>query len=114
MGAALIERLEGQVTCFSRGELAQKHLAAKHPNVHMVIGDVRDRPAVEHAMVGMDTVFLLAAIKHIDVAEKNPLEAIKTNVNGAVNVGKAALAAGVKHVVYCNTDKAILPISTYG
>lgn len=114
LGSALLDRLEGQVTCFSRGELAQKQLHTKHPDVNMVIGDVRDRPALDHAMVGVDTVFLLAAIKHIDIAEKNPLEAIKTNVLGAVNVGKSALAHGVKHVVYCNTDKAVLPISTYG
>lgn len=114
LGSALIERIDGDVTCFSRGELAQKELSARYPQVHMVIGDVRDKPAVDHAMVCVDRVFLLAAIKHIDVAEKNPLEAIKTNVTGAVNVGKAALAAGVKHVIYCNTDKAVLPISTYG
>lgn len=114
LGSALIERLEGEVICFSRGELAQKQLSAKHPNVNMVIGDVRDMQAVDHAMAGVDTVFLLAAIKHIDIAEKNPLEAFKTNVLGAVNVGKSALARGVKHVVYSNTDKSVLPISAYG
>ena len=116
LGAALVERLlpQNQVTVFSRGELAQKQLKARFPDVKCVIGDVRDKEAVAQAMVGQDVVFLLAAIKHIDLAEQNPLEAIKTNVQGAVNVGQAALSSGVKHVVYSNTDKAVLPISTYG
>lgn len=117
LGQALTERLLArgdQVTCFSRGELAQKEYHSRFPDVDMVIGDVRDRDAVREAMVGMDNVFLLAAIKHIDLAEKNPQEAIKTNVMGAIHVGEAAKALGVKHVIYSNTDKAVLPITTYG
>lgn len=117
LGTALTERLlkrGDQITCYSRGELAQKEYHAKFPDVNMVIGDVRDRDAVRHAIQGQDNVFLLAAIKHIDVAEKNPLECIKTNLFGAVNVGEAARDYGTKHVIYSNTDKAVLPITTYG
>ena len=116
LGAALAERLYGKadVTCFSRGELAQKTLAARFPDVRMVIGDVRDRDAVARVLKGADVAFLLSAIKHVEVAEANPVEAIKTNVIGAINVGEAAMAAGLSHVVYSNTDKAVLPIPTYG
>lgn len=117
LGQALTERLlkrGDRVTCFSRGELAQKEYHARFPDVEMVIGDVRDRDAVRAAVQGQDNVFLLAAIKHIDMAEKNPLECMKTNVWGAVHVGEACQAAGVKHVIYSNTDKAVLPVTTYG
>ena len=116
LGTALIERLHAghDVVCFSRGELAQSLMRKRFPAVDCQIGDVRDRRAVRQALRGADTVFLLAAIKHIDVAEQNPLEAIKTNVMGAVVVAEEAIACGVKHVMFSNTDKAILPISTYG
>jgi len=114
LGTALLSRLDGDITVFSRGELAQKKTAQEFPEAKMVIGDVRDREAVSKAVAGADVVFLLAAIKHVDIAEQNPLEAIKTNVLGAVNVCEAALEAGAKYVVYSNTDKAVLPITTYG
>lgn len=103
-----------EVTCFSRGEHAQKRLAADFPSVRCLIGDVRDRGAVREAVRNVDVVMLLAAIKHIDVAEQNPLEAIKTNVLGAVNVAEEAVECGVRHVVFSNSDKSVLPISTYG
>lgn len=116
LGTALTERLYGkaEITCFSRGELAQKQLHARFPDVRMVIGDVRDRDAVGRVLKGQDVAFLLAAIKHVEVAQANPLEAIKTNVMGAVNVGEEAIDAGLDHVIYSNTDKAVLPITTYG
>ncbi len=103
-----------EVVVFSRGELAQKQMASRFPSATYIIGDIRDRDAVRQAMRGVDTVFVLAAIKHIDVAEKNPLEALKTNVLGVVNAAEEAMRAGVKHVIFSNTDKAVLPITTYG
>lgn len=117
LGTALTERLLARgdrVTCFSRSELAQKEYSSRFPDVRMIIGDVRDREALKEACRGQDNVFLLAAIKHVDVAEQNPLEAIKTNVFGALNVADVAVASGVHHVIYSNTDKAVLPITTYG
>ena len=65
-------------------------------------------------MVDVETVFHVAALKHVDVIEDNPSEAIKTNVLGTINVAEAALAAGVRHVVFSSTDKAVLPINVYG
>lgn len=116
LGTALLERLaEGHdVVCFSRGEHAQKRLAERFPAVDFRIGDVRDAQAVHAAVRGCHAVFLLAAIKHVDVAQRNPLEAVKTNILGAVNVAEAAVAAAVNHVVFSNTDKAVLPITSYG
>lgn len=117
LGQRLMTRLVDQdedVVCFSRGEHAQKALKDRFPSVRFVIGDVRDAAAVKNVVGNALTVFLLAAIKHVDVAEENPLEAIKTNIHGAVNVAEACLAGKVDYCVYSNTDKAVLPITSYG
>lgn len=117
LGRRLLDKLyreRNAVTVLSRGEHAQKELREKYPGARFIIGDVRDDFAISNAVRYADVVFLLAAIKHVDVAEENPLEAIKTNVLGAVNVGEACLKHSVEHVVYSNTDKAVLPITTYG
>lgn len=117
LGTALVERLYNhghELTVFSRGELAQKQMAHRFPDVKYVIGDIRDKDAVNHVMYGKESVFLLAAIKHVEIAEANPLEAIKTNVLGVVNVASSAIEHGVKFVIFSNTDKSVLPITTYG
>ena len=78
------------------------------------IGDVRDEDRLKMAMKGVDYVIHAAALKQVPACEYNPNEAIKTNVNGAMNVINAALATGVKKVVALSTDKAVNPINLYG
>lgn len=78
------------------------------------IGDVRDEARLRMAMKGVDYVIHAAALKQVPACEYNPNEAIKTNVNGAMNVITAALEAGVKKVVALSTDKAVNPINLYG
>lgn len=78
------------------------------------IGDVRDEARLTIAMNGVDYVIHAAALKQVPACEYNPNEAIKTNVNGAMNVINASLAAGVKKVVALSTDKAVNPINLYG
>lgn len=78
------------------------------------IGDVRDEARLRMAMKGVDYVIHAAALKQVPACEYNPNEAIKTNVNGAMNVINAALEAGVKKVVALSTDKAVNPINLYG
>ncbi|MBQ6385750.1 MAG: UDP-N-acetylglucosamine 4,6-dehydratase (inverting) [Lachnospiraceae bacterium] len=78
------------------------------------IGDVRDEPRLKMAMKGVDYVIHAAALKQVPACEYNPNEAIKTNVNGAMNVINASLEAGVKKVVALSTDKAVNPINLYG
>ena len=73
------------------------------------IGDVRDLERLTRACEGVDVIIHAAAIKQVDTAEYNPEECIKTNVHGAQNVIKAALATGVQHVVALSTDKACAP-----
>lgn len=78
------------------------------------IGDVRDEARLKMAMNGVDYVIHAAALKQVPACEYNPNEAIKTNVNGAMNVITAALDAGVKKVIALSTDKAVNPVNLYG
>ena len=78
------------------------------------IGDVRDEARLKMAMKGVDYVIHAAALKQVPACEYNPNEAIKTNINGAMNVINASLEAGVKKVIALSTDKAVNPVNLYG
>ena len=86
----------------------------KHPCMRFFIGDVRDVERLKRAMDGVDFVIHAAALKHVPIAEYNPMECIKTNINGAGNVIDACLDAGVQKVIALSTDKAANPINLYG
>ena len=87
---------------------------SKYPAMRYFIGDVRDKDRLERAFEGIDIVIHAAAMKHVHLAEYNPSECIKTNINGAENVIAAAIKCGVKDVVALSTDKACAPINLYG
>jgi UDP-N-acetylglucosamine 4,6-dehydratase len=78
------------------------------------IGDVRDASRLREATRGIDIIIHAAAIKHVPIAEYNPMECIKTNIHGAENVIQAALDNNVEHVMALSTDKAANPINLYG
>lgn len=105
-----------RVIVYSRDE--QKHVAMRRkfrdPRLKLFIGDVRDFERLGLAMRGVDCVFNAAAIKHVHFTEEHPMEAIATNVVGADNVCRAALAAGVKVLVSLSTDKAVEPVNAMG
>jgi UDP-N-acetylglucosamine 4,6-dehydratase len=78
------------------------------------IGDVRDLPRLQKAIKGVDYVVHAAALKHVPIAEYNPMECIKTNVMGAQNLIDACLESSVKKVIALSTDKAASPANLYG
>jgi UDP-N-acetylglucosamine 4,6-dehydratase len=78
------------------------------------IGDIRDASRLREATRGIDIIIHAAAIKHVPIAEYNPMECIKTNIHGAENVIQAALDNNVEHVIALSTDKAANPINLYG
>jgi UDP-N-acetylglucosamine 4,6-dehydratase len=78
------------------------------------IGDVRDKERLKKAMEDVDIVIHAAALKHVPVAEYNPMECIKTNINGAQNVIDCAIELEVEKVIALSTDKAAAPINLYG
>ena len=105
-----------KIIIYSRDELKQFEMAQRYndPSMRYFIGDVRDKERLIKAMDGVDYVIHAAALKHVPIAEYNPMECIKTNINGAQNVIDAALANGVKKVIALSTDKAANPINLYG
>ena len=101
---------------FSRDENKQYLMAQnfKHDNIRFFIGDVRDAERVNIAMRDVDFVIHAAALKHVPIAEYNPIECIKTNIYGAENIINAAINCKVKKVIALSTDKATNPINLYG
>src|SRR5262249_35466102 len=78
------------------------------------IGDVRDGSRLQRALHGVDIVVHAAAMKQVPACEYNPIEAVRTNIDGARNVIEAALDAGVPRVMAISTDKAASPVNLYG
>ena len=106
-----------QVIIYSRDEMKQWEMALKldnDPRIRFVIGDIRDKDRLSHALNGVDFVVHAAATKIVPTAEYNPFECIKTNVDGAMNLIDACIDRKVKRVVALSTDKASNPINLYG
>lgn len=108
-----------RIIIFSRDEqkqfqMAQEYPPAKYPQMRFFIGDVRDKDRLVRAMKGVDYVIHAAAMKHVHIAEYNPSECVKTNIDGAQNVIDACLETEVERVVALSTDKACAPINLYG
>jgi len=105
-----------KIIIYSRDELKQYEMGQVYNHVCMryFIGDVRDEKRLIGAMDGVDYVIHAAALKHVPVAEYNPMECIKTNIYGAQNVITAAIKNNVKKVIALSTDKASSPINLYG
>lgn len=105
-----------KVIVYSRDELKQFEMGQVYnaPCMRYFIGDVRDKERLMLAMKGVDFVIHAAALKQVPAAEYNPMECIKTNINGAQNVIDAAIANNVEKVIALSTDKAANPINLYG
>jgi UDP-N-acetylglucosamine 4,6-dehydratase len=114
--ALLSEYYTESILCLSRDELKQHDLKIDFPDarVKCVLGDIRDRSSIEHHFAGIDSCFHFAALKRIPEMEAHPLESLKTNVQGTINAAECALSAGVTNFMFSSTDKACLPINTYG
>lgn len=95
-------------------EMAQEYPLSKYPQIRFFIGDVRDYDRLKRALKGIDYVIHAAAMKHVPIAEYNPMECVKTNVLGAENIINACLESDVTRVVALSTDKAAAPINLYG
>jgi UDP-N-acetylglucosamine 4,6-dehydratase len=107
-----------RLVIYSRDELKQYEMAIKfqaYDNImRFFIGDVRDASRLKEASRGIDIIIHAAAMKHVPIAEYNPMECIKTNIHGAENVIHAALDNNVEYVMALSTDKAANPINLYG
>lgn len=107
-----------KIIIYSRDEykqfIMQNEFKEHEKKLRFFIGDVRDKDRLYRAFKGVDYVIHAAALKQVPACEYNPNEAIKTNINGAMNIIDAALDNGVKKVVALSTDKAVNPVNLYG
>lgn len=119
-GMALLEGLLktdiAQVKVLARNEHNMVSLQRAFPDrrVTPILGDIRDRERLLQACDKVNTVFHMAALKHVPICEQMPAEAVATNVAGTQNLIECAIACGVDKVIYTSTDKAVTPHCTYG
>jgi UDP-N-acetylglucosamine 4,6-dehydratase len=121
LGRAMIKELLKKeevslIRCLSRDELKLSELERDFSDkrIETIVGDIRDKASIFTHFQDIDTVFHFAALKLIPEMEKFPLECIKTNLYGTINAAESALAHGVRNFMFSSTDKACLPINTYG
>jgi UDP-N-acetylglucosamine 4,6-dehydratase len=109
-----------KIIIFSRDELKQfemNKLLIKNKSFNKLrffLGDVRDLQRLNIATRDVDIIVHAAALKQVDTAEYNPIEYIKTNINGAQNIIETSLENNIQKVIALSTDKACSPINLYG
>jgi UDP-N-acetylglucosamine 4,6-dehydratase/5-epimerase len=117
MVSFLLEKTDiNKIIIYSRDEQKQYKLKRLYNSkkLRFLLGDVRDKERLNFAMQDVDIVIHAAALKHVDMAEYNPFEYIKTNIIGAENIISCALNNKVSKVIALSTDKASSPANLYG
>lgn len=108
-----------RLVVYSRDEQKQFEMNQRYPTdrikpIRYFIGDIRDYDRLKRALKGIEFVIHTAAMKHVPIAEYNPMECVKTNIIGAENLINACLETDVERVVALSTDKAAAPVNLYG
>lgn len=105
------------VRIYSRDEAKQNDMRIAFNDdgrLRFFIGDVRDVVRLHRACEGVDFLVHAAAMKQVPACEYNPIEAIRTNIDGAVNVIEVSLNLCIPKVVALSSDKAVHPVNLYG
>jgi len=113
----LLKKNVSQVVGFDHNENALFFLNQKYTdtsNVKLVLGDIRDRFEVKKLMNGIDIVLHTAALKHVEMCENAPRDAVQSNITGTQNIIDAAIDCEVKRVLFTSTDKAVNPTNVMG
>ncbi len=84
---------------------AKENLGVNHIYKFMV-GDVRDKDRLNLAIRNVDIVYHTAAMKHIEICEDNPFDAVKTNVVGTSNILEASIIEGIEKFVFISTGQS--------
>ena len=114
----LLKDEQNEIIVYTRGEQKQVEMRREFydfkDRIYFVIGDVRNYNKLLEVTFNVDTIFHLAALKHVPICEENPWETILTNITGTNNVIQAAKTNGISKVVFVSTDKAVDPLNVYG
>lgn len=107
-----------RLVIYSRDELKQEEMRTMYgftdKRIRYFVGDIRDAKRLDRALVGINIVVHAAALKQVPACEYNPIEAIRTNINGSENIINACIDRRVERVIALSTDKAVNPINLYG
>jgi len=119
LGKTLVKRYcdSNEIIVLSRDEHKHYHLQKKYPNVHSIIGDVKDKGSIKNCLMRFkpDIVINAAALKHVPICEDDPFESVKTNIMGHQNIIESVTEVGdVETLIFVSTDKACNPINVYG
>jgi len=119
LGKTLVKRYcdSNEIIVLSRDEHKHYHLQKEYPNVHSIIGDVKDKGSIKNCLMRFkpDIVINAAALKHVPICEDDPFESVKTNIIGHQNVIESVTEVGdVETLIFVSTDKACNPINVYG
>lgn len=118
LGWKLVERLlqkgAAHVTVLCRNEGNAVALKNSFPTITIMLGDISRPLTVKRALQGQQGVFHLAALKHVGIAEKQPYEAIKTNVLGTINLLEGIALQPLDFILGVSTDKAAQVSGVYG
>lgn len=126
LGKALIKILQQElydyrgIRIYSRDEYKQWELKKEldklglSERVSFLIGDIRDKQRLSRVLNGVDIVINTAAMKQVPACEYNPIEAVRTNIEGVINLIDAAIDNGVEKVMHISTDKCVEPVNLYG
>lgn len=101
------------VVSLSRTEYRLSELLVETNDARLsyIVGDIRDNDAVKYAMKDVDYVIHTAALKHVDLCEQFPSEAISINVWGTQNLLENFNGDAF---VFMSSDKAERPVGCYG
>jgi UDP-N-acetylglucosamine 4,6-dehydratase len=125
LGHKLVDRYlsDNTIYVYSRDECKHWKMSIsykKHPNLHFIIGDIRDFSKVQQSIsrFNPDIIIIASALKHIDRCEYETNECISTNLLGTQNV--LNVIESLRHdlklskVCFVSTDKACSPVNIYG
>ena len=101
---------------YSRDEGLQSDLLRAFPKVKNIVGSIEDKSMLFTTFdkIKPDVVIHSAAMKHLDMAENNPIQACKVNIVGSLNIIEASIHSDVKVTIAISTDKSCDPENTYG
>ena len=94
-------------------EIEEKNINIK---INFLLADIKNSKRIDNIFDNNkpDIVFHAAALKHVPIVEKNPLEGILTNIAGTINIAERCKKYNVAEMVLISTDKAVNPFSVMG
>jgi len=105
-----------KIYSYSRNEKSQVALKRAFPEIDIILGSVEDKHDLNNAIVKVKPAIVIhaAALKHVDTAEKQPIEMVKSNIIGSKNIIEASKENNIPITIGISTDKACNPKNLYG